>query len=365
MVYGYIGMLTFVFYKLFSRQSSNLAMNSFLIMCGVVFALLILEVFLSISGSYKTYMEKISVSYSSPYKLPLNNPYHVWPIGSPHWLDKPEYRYIRNTNSLGFGDNEWTSDKKPYKKRILALGDSFTEGDGAPYDSSYVSILRQILSTSGDTFYVMNAGSCGSDPFLNYMNLKDRLLVYKPDIVIQSIGSDDLNSDILLRGGFERFQKDGSIKYNPGPWWEPIYAINYVSRIFFRLAGYNEMLRNHNINAIEERRITKSVNDLLTRYSTLCKDNSIRLIIVIHPDRSEVEHNAYNYDFSHLNLYGPVTKVDLLPSYRAYIDSHHSLPADYYWKKDGHHNSKGYQMMAETTLQNIAPLLYDSMSNVH
>ena len=52
-----------------------------------------------------------------------------------------------------------------------------------------------------------------------------------------------------------------------------------------------------------------------------------------------------------------------MPFYHSYIDRAGTHADDYYWKTDGHHNSKGYEMMAATTLENIAPYLHDSISD--
>jgi hypothetical protein len=87
--------------------------------------------------------------------------------------------------------------------------------------------------------------------------------------------------------------------------------------------------------------------------------------VVLHPVEREVENNNYNYDFAPLIKSMSADKniqvIDLLPYYRAYIASAHNKAADYYWMHNGHHNSKGYEMMAETTLQNIAPYLHDTI----
>jgi lysophospholipase L1-like esterase len=364
MVYAYIGTLLFLIYTLFTRYASTTIRNIFLVFCSIVFALFIAEVFLSISGAYKTSMEKILGSYASPYTQSTDNPYHVWGADGIHWLSKPEYSFERHTNSLGFSDKEWPIDKNKHEKRILALGDSFTEGDGAPYDSSYVALMRKMLSPMGDSIYLMNAGTCGSDPFINYINLRDHLLAYKPDIVIQSVGSGDLMSDIRIRGGMERFQK-GHTTF--APWWEPLYAISYVSRIFFTFEGYDEQLLKPNAADRAKDRINKSVEDLFRDYSALCDQNNIKLFIVLHPQKRELDENTYGYDFSPIIKYlssDPRIKIiDLIPFYHSYIHRTGTTSDDYYWKTDGHHNSKGYEMMAESTLKCIAPYLHDTITN--
>jgi lysophospholipase L1-like esterase len=353
--------------RFLSKKAYSPTFKNILLLCiSVLLALFIAESFLSVTGINKTYMEQINGNYVSPYTPQDKSHYHVWTPGKPHWITKPEYSFWRPTNSLGFADEEWRISKKPKEKRLLALGDSFTEGDGAAYDSNYVSLLRTKLNTTEDSFYVMNAGVCGSDPFNNFIILRDLLLAYKPDVIIQSLGSGDMNADIMLRGGMERFISDGSLKYRPAPWWEPIYAMSYISRIFFKKMGYNEMLRHDGQTQAETERVEKSTRELFALYAELCKKNGITCVVVLHPERNEIQSNKYNYEFSPLVRYLSsdlhIQVVDLLPSYQSYIKSAHASDADYFWSRDGHHNSLGYKMMAETTFDNIWPMISDTIS---
>jgi lysophospholipase L1-like esterase len=359
--YVYLWLIGFVCYGIFFRNSvSEKAKNRFLLFSAVLFSFFVLEISLLLTGFTKTYFEEVSGYYRSQY-LPVDKGhYHLWKPNAPHFLSKPEYRFWRPTNSEGLGDGEWVIAKKLNEKRILALGDSFTEGDGAPNDSSYVSLLKQKCLAAGDTFTFMNAGVCGSDPFINFVLLRDRLLSYQPDIVIQGLGTNDMNTDINIRGGMERFQKDGTLKYNSAPWWEPVYAVSYVSRIFFNVAGYNELLRKKNMPKEEEKKLNAQTEDLFQRYATLCKQNNIHLIIVLRPDKLETENNKYEYDFSEiihqLKADTTVQVIDLLPFYRKHLAQTQTKIADYYWQHDGHHNAKGYDMMATGIYRNLNSL---------
>jgi hypothetical protein len=363
MVYVYVAIFFFCTYRLFFYNSSNFVKNIFLALGSILLSLFIIEVFLSISGKNQTEIERVSGGYVSPYEILIKkNPYHIWPAGKDHWLEGYGFKYLRHVNSLGFTDPEWRINKKPKEIRILILGDSFTEGDGAPYDSSYVALMRGLLSQMGDSIYIMNAGTCGSDPFFNFVNLRDRLLAYKPDIVIQSLGSGDMNSDILTRGGMERFQKDRL----SSPRWESVYAISYVSRLFFSLTGYNPLVLKQSLTENEKKTINVKTSDLFRDYSALCIKNGIKFFVVLHPVEGEVENHNYSYDFlpliKSMSANKDIKVIDLLPYYCKYMANAHTTADCYYWTHNGHHNPRGYMMMAQTTLQNIAPYLHDPIS---
>jgi lysophospholipase L1-like esterase len=364
MVYVCLLAAVYIFYKTIVRRPSERIQLFFLALGSIIFSFFLAEAFCCMSGLLKTFSEKASGIYDSPYISLTKNYYHVWP-GPSHWLIRPEFSYQRMDNSLGFADREWTIDPSDRKTRIIALGNSFTEGEGAPYDSSYPYILEKELNATGDSGYVMDAGTCGSDPFYNYINLRDRLLKFKPNVAIQSLGTNDLTADVTFRGGLERFQADGTVRFRPAPWWEPIFALSYISRIFLRNPGYDYLMGRKPKVKNEKPHIEHITRELFRRYDTLCINHKIDLIVVLHPVKAELENQKYNYDFAPLLGYLShdlhITVIDLMPAYTDYIRRSHTHAADYYWPRDGHHNSLGYKMMAETTLQAIGPLLADPM----
>jgi lysophospholipase L1-like esterase len=331
----------------------------------IVWLYLFAESFILLTGAGKVRAEDINGYYMAPYETIENNYYHILNACRSYELKTTEYFYHRNSNSFGHADYEWNVKKDSGTIRILCLGDSFTEGDGAPHDSSYVAHLRGLMLNSYPKIEILNGGIRGSDPFFNYMNLKDRLLCYQPDIVIQSISSNDIFYDYRQRGGLERFGIDGQLKYN-APFWEPLYAASYVFRIFVRAAGYNPDLTKTQWAENEMQHVQDSNNDLFAgEYLELAKDHNLHLLLIGLPMREEIKKEQYAFDWEAFerNLKeASINVLDLMPMYKKKIEAGKFKEEDLYWEQDMHHNGIGYKVMAECIHEELTPLL-DSLIN--
>jgi lysophospholipase L1-like esterase len=296
---------------------------------------------------YKTYSENNAGRYLSFYSnyMPGNN-HTYWLNGSVN-NQKSEFQYVKYSNSLGFVDLEWPLKKQEEEIRIIALGDSFTEGDGAHFDSSYVAALRRLLP---ENYSVMNAGICGSDPVFNFKNLEDKLLPYQPDHVLQTISADDIRSDFRIRGGFERFETASKKYFRSRPWWEPIYAVSYVSRIFFSALGYDQTLQRPLKNE-EEEMLKLLMAEVINKYSRLGQQNGFTISIILLPTIDELCYNFRLFDLTFINnLANQYPNIKILNLGDCYLERSNQqcdslLP--YFWPLDKHHNAAGYQMMAE------------------
>lgn len=352
MLYVYLWVAGYLLlYYLIRTRNRKTYLKSMLIFTSVTFSLLFVELVLCIFKTNETSLERLGAGYVSWYSAAGQSLYHTYPPNQSHWITKREYSYIRTSNSMGFSDLEWPVQKKVNEKRVLAMGDSFTEGDGAPYDSSYVAQLRDKLIAGDSTVYVMNGGTCGSDPFFNFVNYRDKLHIYQPDVIVQTLAAGDIAVEIILRGGMERFNSREKLQYKKAPWWEPIYALSYVSRLLFSTLGYNQLLLRESEIAEQKTELDSLVIDLFRQYAALAQKNNCKLILVLHPYVNELNSQKYEYDFTAitngLKKIDNIQIYDLLPYYISYIKNSNKPGSYYYWKHDGHHNSGGYAMMAE------------------
>lgn len=341
-------LITILPQKLFSDRVAK----KYLLSMSVLLGLLLAELALMILGWTDTYMEKMTGYYYGAYEQINDNYYYTWPLGqSEHYLKKPEYNYWRPTNVLGFPDKEWNEHKDSNTTRILALGDSFTEGDGASVDSSYPALLNKLMYASNANVEVMNAGMCSSDPFYEYILLRDKLIQYKPDIVLLAIGSDDITQDYSIRGGLERFDHENQkVKYRQAPWWEPLYACSHLFRLYIQNIGYNESLINSKSGAYENTLSLKAHTELLSMYDSLLAINGSKMVLIFRPNKYEFIEGRYSYNWDKLKSatlkLENIGVIDLMPGYLQTIKNTQNSPSDYYWKIDGHHNALGYQLMA-------------------
>lgn len=112
------------------------------------------------------------------------------------------------TNSLGWKDSrprhEIERDPAP-KRRIVCLGDSFTEGLGVPQEQTFSAhIERQLERQLGERFEVLNAGRVSYSPLLEHMRLKKFLAEgYKADVAVLLPDLSDAQDELAYAPQYE------------------------------------------------------------------------------------------------------------------------------------------------------------------
>lgn len=120
-------------------------------------------------------------------------------------------RVMYRTNSLGFRDKTVRNvSAVKEKRRIVFVGDSFTEGVGVEYEKSFVGIIEDSLPN----VEILNAGVKSHAPVLENVKIKKKILALNPDQIVMLIDISDVQDTLyyndlsLPEGGF--YGKDTS-----------------------------------------------------------------------------------------------------------------------------------------------------------
>jgi lysophospholipase L1-like esterase len=96
-------------------------------------------------------------------------------------------------------------------KRIIAFGDSLTYGTGASNGMDYPSQLSKMISRP-----VINAGVPGDTTASALERLERDVLAYSPDIVLITLGGNDLKNGVASDSAFKNLKKIVNLIHNQG-----------------------------------------------------------------------------------------------------------------------------------------------------
>lgn len=296
--------------------------------------------------------------YKSPYD---DKPRRYWTYmpGRGICFEKAEFTHSREVNSLGLTQKNMEEEKADSLYRILAIGDSFTEGMGAGYDSSWPRLLEDMLNhCSTGSYQVYNAGVAGSDPVFGYMLYKEKLLGYKADMVLLCINNSDI-FDIIVHKGLERYGPDSSVTYNEAPWWEPIYKSSMVLRLFMKgVLGYNHLMLSPSGQAEKNAEATEKLIRVLELWGQLCHDNNCRFAVAMHPMEYEMLTHKYAMASEKLSRYLQAQDgfpyIDMLKEMHKRADINENNIREWYWEIDRHFKPKGYRLFARSLTEELS-----------
>jgi lysophospholipase L1-like esterase len=302
-----------------------------------------LEIGLRLTGIYSTYSEKIGKGFSTYYGQTRNSHYWTWAPNDTFLLDHKVFQYTYHTNSLGLRGPEPVLAKNG-KCRIITLGDSFTEGVGCERAEAWPLVLEKMQADLD----VLNAGVSGSDPIYSYQLLQDKLLAYQPDLVLLAINFSD-HDDLIYRGGFERFRADGTVQFNPGPWWIPLYRFVHSVRLVVHVFGRYDQ----NFQQAAEREAAKAQSVVLLcqaieKFDSLGHVHGFEFMPIVHPMPNDANFWEHDWGFIKENLIPyleekEATYINLFPNFASFLTPENMF--EYSWKVDGHFNANGYQKM--------------------
>jgi lysophospholipase L1-like esterase len=316
------------------------------------------EIALRITCEYCTWTETSGEGFVSPWEIRESSWYHTLAPNAVINHQLPEFDYEIRTNSLGFRDIEHPLAKPPGEFRLLAIGDSFTEGWGARFEHTWLNELGRRLNTkhAGIHIRTINAGVAGSDAFFGYRNLVDRLMVYQPDWVLVVINDSDI-LDVIVRGGMERFQPDGTIIGVDSPEMPFMYESSQFARfILFELFDYTHaLLRRPERNRRAQRALEK-LKSLLLEYNALLEPQGVKFSLVVQPYTKELVRQEYQR-LGPLIEFAEQHQIDVIDT-NSYIHkkliAHENRLEDLYWPIDMHFTELGYRYFSEAIEEGLS-----------
>jgi lysophospholipase L1-like esterase len=119
-----------------------------------------------------------------------------WTPGYDAVIDYHGDKYRLTVSSQGLRNEEISVPKPAGVYRVIALGDSITEGGGVELDGTFVKLLERSLQIENPehTIEVINAGTGDYGTEQELIWLRERGLVYEPDLVLLNVYLNDSRS---------------------------------------------------------------------------------------------------------------------------------------------------------------------------
>ena len=320
---------------------------------GIFLILIIIEIGLRVAFSkIQTYNERIGLSrYISMYETNQQGWYCVNEANKVIERKQNEFYFSRETNSLGLTAPD-PQDINHSKKKILCLGDSFTEGVGASLDSTWPNLLQLRLDAAyPDSFVVVNAGVSGSDLYFSWKLFKDKLQAYQADEIIIFTGNSDI-IDVVIRGGDERFKSDTTVQYRKAPAIEPLFVSSFICRyIMLEFLNYEFSLMPHTTFVQKQ---NEACYMLKAKIIQIIDDSSIPIHVILFPVPGELKKKSYYADQTLEIKNNPkINGHDLLQKMIAKHANLHLKTDEISWPQDGHYNGKGYDLISQLIFETL------------
>lgn len=284
-----------------------------------------------------------------------------------------QYRLI--TNSLGFKDHEMRNViPDTNKKRILFIGDSFTEGVGVPYDKTFVGMFDK--KVDHEKYDILNAAVVSYSPKIYYNKVK-YLLENKHLKINQLYVFIDI-SDIFNEIEYEIFEpqvsnsigfptlvektatvlQHYSFLYNISHYYYSLIHINNNMNSLDYISKHREEVNLWTLNEAVYKEWGEKGVQLAEKYMQklvdLCKAHNITVTVAVYPWQSEIYFGNRNSkqvriwrDFSEKNSikfinYYPdffdapfpgTPNSDFTPQH---IVNKFFIPGDIHWNEAGH-----------------------------
>jgi len=283
------------------------------------------------------------------------------------WSAKREFKIHHQHNSQGFRDVDHEFTKPANTFRIVALGDSFTYGVGAPFEKTFLSVLEKKLNLEDreQKIEIINLG------VPRYWTEPERLVLehigakYKPDYVLLTFIANDVVNTYLGFHGIKVSQgylisREAERFGEFGMW---LYLHSHAARILFSNLsqltledseapfyprGYSNAVMK--ANDVHEPDWQKVESEFL-KISAITEKLGARLGIVYIPEKP-AHWGFASYPSERLKKWSREHNADFFDT-RLALRSEYKDNNNIYWKYDSHLRPKGYKIVAETIFSQL------------
>ena len=329
----------------------------------VFFSVVILaEIFLRVTGKYMVYSEMNGKPYYTDYGKVWDTWFHTRPVNDIFTPASPDFHYQYITNQMGFRDKNYPFETNDSTFRILVTGDSYAEGVGTCYDSTWPRLLEKNLRTKNIQAEVIDAGVAGSDIMYDYVFYREKLNAFNPKLILASFNTSDYN-DYIMRGGMERFFADGTTHYKRLPWYFFWYKHSRLVRaLFHKIGGFNNTGLFISQKEFDQSCTKTSIAfaDVFELYYKEALKHKAQFVAVLHTIPGEIispEKDLYATNIRGISIIAALLKAKGVPC----IDLSKPLSAEFGKKDpmvftyayDMHFNGTGYNFMAQAIADSL------------
>jgi hypothetical protein len=347
---------------------------------GAAVAAYSIAVFLALDFGYSTFIN----SEASP-RIPVAEYNHGLAAKFDGYTRFGEYRYRFITNSLGMRDG--TTRDVPLTaagRRILLIGDSFTEGMMVPFEQSFAGLLYRAGQDRPQPVEFLNAAVVSYSPIIYYLktqHLLDSGLKFDEVVVFSDISDveDEATSYFCLDNPNQR--KDCVNTAPPmGTWLAKHFIVTDTTRLLIKYrmqmlwGNQVDRARAHNPRAgwtlpgydLEdeyaplgvEGGIARSLKDMQA-LADMLKARGIPLTIVVYPWPLQLAENDRNSrqaaiwrDFCVRNC---KAFIDLFPAFFAERDAHADWYKRLFFYGDAHFSAAGNALVFREVAERLLP----------
>jgi len=277
------------------------------------------------------------------------------------------------TNSLGLKDSSTRKiEKVNRQKRLVFIGDSFTEGIGYNYEKTFAGIISDSLKES---YEILNAGLTSYSPILYFLKIQHIIESgYKIDQIIVMIDISDIQDEIIYEN-YIPDKKSSLIRSVDIKLSNLSFSYNLVFRKFLKKikkhGSGNEPDESVLEESIEKRGSwtydENSYNEWgkrglflaktnMTKLHKLCMDKGISMVIAVYPWPEQILKDTAGSKqvlfWSEFCLSNDIDFIDLFPYFFEDSDKS-SLIGKYFIEGDCHWNENGHRLIAEKILDKL------------